>query len=98
MKASNDAIPASCVQVVHVLADSEVTPAISSHGELTDTCSSLSSQVCVRTMAKCDAIAPLMMAMKRREDMIHTAAETIKKLYDLCIPELVVQVYNMTLV
>ena len=49
-------------------------------------------QICVRTMAKCDAILPLMAAMKKRNDILHTAAETIKKMYDLSIPDLVVQV------
>ena len=49
-------------------------------------------QVCVRTFAKCDAVVPLMSAMKARPDAIHLAAETIKKMYDLSIPELVVQV------
>ena len=43
-------------------------------------------------MAKCDAVIPLMAAMKRRGDAIHVAAETIKKMYDLNIPELVAQV------
>ena len=43
-------------------------------------------------MAKCDAVLPLMAAMKKRSDVIHTAAETIKKMYDLSIPDLVVQV------
>ena len=43
-------------------------------------------------MAKCDAVIPLMAAMKRRGDAIHIAAETIKKMYDLNIPELVAQV------
>ena len=49
-------------------------------------------QICVRSMAKCDAVIPLMAAMKRRGDAIHVAAETIKKMYDLNIPELVAQV------
>ena len=49
-------------------------------------------QICVRSMAKCDAVIPLMAAMKRRGDAIHIAAETIKKMYDLNIPELVTQV------
>ena len=49
-------------------------------------------QICVRSMAKCDAVIPLMAAMKRRGDAIHIAAETIKKMYDLNIPELVAQV------
>ena len=43
-------------------------------------------------MAKCDAITPLMAAMRRRGDIIHTCAETIKKLFELCPAELVVQV------
>lgn len=43
-------------------------------------------------MSKCDTVVPLIFAMKKRKDAIHTAAETIKKLYDLMIPELVVQV------
>ena len=50
------------------------------------------AQVCARTMSKCDTVVPLMYAMKKRRDVIHTAAETIKKLYDLMIPELVEQV------
>ena len=49
-------------------------------------------QICVHSMAKCDAVIPLMAAMKRRGDAIHIAAETIKKMYDLNIPELVAQV------
>ena len=52
----------------------------------------LLTQVCVRTMSKCDAITPLMAAMRRRGDIIHTCAETIKKLFELCPAELVVQV------
>lgn len=77
MKASNEAIPKACVQVVHVLADSEI---------------------CVRSMAKCDAVTPLIAAMKRRGDIIHITAEAIKKMYDLNIPELVVQAINGDLV
>ena len=50
------------------------------------------TQVCVRTMSKCDAITPLMAAMRRRGDIIHTCAETVKKLFELCPAELVVQV------
>jgi len=49
-------------------------------------------QICVRSMAKCDAVTPLIAAMKRRGDIIHITAEAIKKMYDLNIPELVVQV------
>lgn len=43
-------------------------------------------------MARCDTVVPLMYAMKKRRDVVHTAAETIKKLYDLMLPELVQQV------
>ncbi len=43
-------------------------------------------------MSKCDTVVPLICAMKKRKDIVHVAAETIKKLYDLMIPELVVQV------
>ena len=49
-------------------------------------------QICVCSMAKCDAVIPLMAAMKRRGDAIHIAAETTKKMYDPNIPELVAQV------
>ena len=45
-------------------------------------------QICVHSMAKCDAVIPLMAAMKQRGDAIHIAAETIKKMYDLNIPDL----------
>ena len=53
---------------------------------------SLHPQVCVRTIAKCDTITPLMAAMRRRGDIIHIIAETIKKMFELCPAELVVQV------
>ena len=43
-------------------------------------------------MSKCDTVVPLIFAMKKRRDVVHIAAETIKKLYDLKIPELVEQV------
>ncbi len=43
-------------------------------------------------MSKCDTVVPLIYAMKKRKDCVHIAAETIKKLYDLSIPELVEQV------
>lgn len=43
-------------------------------------------------MAKVEAITPMIAAMKRRGDIIHTAAETIKKMYDMNLPELVAQV------
>ncbi len=43
-------------------------------------------------MSKCDTVVPLMFAMRKRKDLVHVAAETIKKLYDFMIPELVVQV------
>ena len=43
-------------------------------------------------MSKCDTIVPLIYAMKKRRDVIHTAADTIKKMFDMMIPELVVQV------
>ena len=49
-------------------------------------------QVCVRTMAKCDTILPLIAAMKIRPDCTGMAAETMRKMFDLNIPELVVQV------
>ena len=49
-------------------------------------------QVCVRTMAKCDTILPVMAAMKIRPDCIGMAAETMRKMFELSIPELVVQV------
>ena len=49
-------------------------------------------QFCVRSMSKVDAILPLMAAMRRREDSVHLAAETIKKMFDMNIPELVAQV------
>ena len=51
-------------------------------------------QVCIRTMSKCDTVIPLIYAMKKRKDCVHVAAETIKKLYDPPIPELVDQVSN----
>ncbi|XP_064389866.1 dnaJ homolog subfamily C member 13-like [Halichondria panicea] len=77
MKADNEVIPKACLQVTHILADSEV---------------------CVRTMSKCDTVVPLICAMKKRKDSVHVAAETIKKLYDLMIPELVVQAVNGELI
>lgn len=43
-------------------------------------------------MSKCDTVVPLIYAMKKRKDAIHTAAETIKKLYDPPLPDLVEQV------
>ena len=43
-------------------------------------------------MSKCDTVVPLIFAMKKRRDVVHIAAETIKTLYDLKIPELVEQV------
>ena len=43
-------------------------------------------------MSKCDTVVPLIFAMKKRRDVVHITAETIKKLYDLKIPELVEQV------
>ena len=43
-------------------------------------------------MSKCDTVVPLIFAMKKRRDVVHIAAETIKKLYDLKIPKLVEQV------
>ena len=46
-------------------------------------------------MAKCDAITPLMAAMRKRGDVIHTCAETIKKMFELSPAELVVQVKLM---
>ena len=46
----------------------------------------------MRTMSKCDTVVPLIFAMKKRRDVIHTAADTIKKMFDMMIPELVVQV------
>ena len=46
----------------------------------------------MRTMSKCDTVVPLIFAMKKRRDIIHTAADTIKKMFDMMIPELVVQV------
>ena len=46
-------------------------------------------------MAKCDAITPLMAAMRKRGDIVHTCAETIKKLFELSPAELVVQVYTL---
>lgn len=48
-------------------------------------------------MAKCDTVIPLIFAMKKRKDCVHVAAETIKKLYDLSIPELVEQVRRFCL-
>ena len=47
-------------------------------------------------MSKCDTVVPLIFAMKKRCDVVHIAAETIKKLYDLKIPELVEQVGVVT--
>ncbi|XP_064389870.1 dnaJ homolog subfamily C member 13-like [Halichondria panicea] len=49
-------------------------------------------------MFKCDTVVPLICAMKKRKDSVHVAAETIKKLYDLMIPELVVQAVNGELI
>jgi len=46
----------------------------------------------VRTMAKCDSILPLIAAMKIRPDCVGMAAEALHKMFDLNIPELVVQV------
>ena len=43
-------------------------------------------------MSKCDTVIPLIYAMKKRRDALHVAAETIKKLYDPPVPELVDQV------
>ena len=48
-------------------------------------------------MSKCDTIVPLIYAMKKRRDVIHTAADTIKKMFDMMIPELVVQVCPLKL-
>jgi hypothetical protein len=47
-------------------------------------------------MSKCDTVIPLIYAMKKRRDCVHVAAETIKKLYDPPIPELVDQVSQLT--
>ena len=47
-------------------------------------------------MSKCDTVVPLIYTMKKRPDAVHTAAETIKKLYDQMIPELVEQVYKFS--
>ena len=46
-------------------------------------------------MSKCDTIVPLIYAMKKRRDVIHTTADTIKKMFDMMIPELVVQVCTL---
>ncbi len=43
-------------------------------------------------MSKCDTVVPLIYAMKKRRDAVHVAAETIKKLFDPPLPELVDQV------
>ena len=43
-------------------------------------------------MSKCDTVVPLIFAMKKRKDAVHVAAETIKKLYDPPLPDLVEQV------
>lgn len=56
------------------------------------------SDVCVRTMSKCDVITSLMAAMRRRGDIIHICAETIKKMFELCPAELVVQAINADLI
>ena len=47
----------------------------------------------MRTMSKCDTVVPMIIAMKKRKDIVHTAADTIKKMFDMMIPELVVQVH-----
>ncbi|KAL5489677.1 hypothetical protein EMCRGX_G018795 [Ephydatia muelleri] len=56
------------------------------------------SDVCVRSMSRCDAVAPIIVAMKRRPDIVHTAAESIKKMFELNVPELVVQAVSANLV
>ena len=47
-------------------------------------------------MSKFETVVPLIFAMKKRRDVVHIAAETIKKLYDLKIPELIEQVGVVT--
>lgn len=49
-------------------------------------------------MAKCDTILPLIAAMKMRPDSIGMAAEAMHKMFDLNIPELVVQVCTISCV
>ena len=49
-------------------------------------------------MSRCDAVAPIIVAMKRRPDIVHTAAESIKKMFELNVPELVVQAVSANLV
>lgn len=49
-------------------------------------------------MSRCDSVAPLIVAMKRRPDIVHTAAESIKKIFELNVPELVVQAVSANLV
>lgn len=40
----------------------------------------------------------MIVAMKRRPDIVHTAAESIKKMFELNVPELVVQAVSANLV
>ena len=49
-------------------------------------------QVCVRTMSQCDSVLPMIAAMKSRPDHVLLAAETLRRMFDHKIPELVSQV------
>lgn len=56
------------------------------------------SDVCVRTIAKCKSIEPLMTAMKSKNDILLPACEAISKMLDRTIPELVTQALDAGLV
>ena len=56
------------------------------------------SEVCVRTIAKCKSLNPLITAMKTRNDIILPANEVISKLLDRNIPELVSQALEVGMI
>ena len=95
MNSDNDAIPKACVEVVNVLAGSEVCIFVCRwcFGGVMRPCIFL-PQFCVRTMAKTQVVKPLIAAMKRRRDCIHQAVETVSKMYENTNPELISQVKN----
>ena len=56
------------------------------------------SEVCVRTIAKCKSLDPLITAMKTRNDIILPANEVMSKMLDRNIPELVSQALEVGMV
>ena len=48
----------------------------------------------MRTMSQCDSILPMIAAMKKRPDCILLEAETLHKMFDHHLPELVSQVIS----